>query len=147
MKTFRMFGMALLAIMLCVNLTSCSDDDDEGGMSSESREIIGEWSFVMTVTYYDKNGNPGTPVSERGTAVFRKDGTALLYGDEDYHWSLEDGIMTMQHYYPEEDREPGRLKVLTYTKIDSDSFMLYMEDFDEGSGKIVDSIKYVYTRK
>ena len=29
MKTFRFIGMALLAIVMCVNFASCSDDDEE----------------------------------------------------------------------------------------------------------------------
>ena len=29
MKTFRLIGMALLAVVMCVNLASCSDDDEE----------------------------------------------------------------------------------------------------------------------
>ena len=29
MKTFRLIGMALLAIVMCVNFASCSDDDEE----------------------------------------------------------------------------------------------------------------------
>ena len=28
MKTLRFIGMALLAVVLCVNLTACSDDDE-----------------------------------------------------------------------------------------------------------------------
>ena len=28
MKTFRFIGMALLAIVMCVNFASCSDDDE-----------------------------------------------------------------------------------------------------------------------
>lgn len=28
MKTFRFIGMALLAVVMSVNLTSCSDDDE-----------------------------------------------------------------------------------------------------------------------
>ena len=35
MKTFRLIGMALLAVVMCENFTSCSDDDEEsnGGKS------------------------------------------------------------------------------------------------------------------
>ena len=29
MKTFRLIGMALLAVVTCLNFTSCSDDDNE----------------------------------------------------------------------------------------------------------------------
>ena len=28
MKTFRLIGMALLAVVMCVNFASCSDDDE-----------------------------------------------------------------------------------------------------------------------
>lgn len=31
MKTFRLFGLLLTAVLLSCNLASCSDDDDEGG--------------------------------------------------------------------------------------------------------------------
>ena len=29
MKTFRLIGMALLAVVMCMNFTSCSDDEEE----------------------------------------------------------------------------------------------------------------------
>lgn len=32
MKTFRLIGMALLAIVMCVNFTSCSDDEEPSKM-------------------------------------------------------------------------------------------------------------------
>ena len=38
MKTFRLIGMALLAVVMCVNFTSCSNDDEEesnGGKSTQ----------------------------------------------------------------------------------------------------------------
>ena len=28
MKTFRLIGMALLAVVMCANFTSCSDDEE-----------------------------------------------------------------------------------------------------------------------
>ena len=36
MKTIRKFGMALLAVLVCVNFTSCSTDDDGGSPSNQS---------------------------------------------------------------------------------------------------------------
>lgn len=38
MRTFRFLGMALLSIMLCVNLTACSNDEEEKDLS-----FIGTW--------------------------------------------------------------------------------------------------------
>ena len=29
MKTFRLIGMALLIVVMCVNFASCSDDEEE----------------------------------------------------------------------------------------------------------------------
>lgn len=41
MKAFRLIGMALFAIMMCVNFTACSsDDDDEENFESS---LIGTW--------------------------------------------------------------------------------------------------------
>ena len=40
MKTFRLIGMALFAIMMCVNFTACSIDDDEENFESS---LIGTW--------------------------------------------------------------------------------------------------------
>ena len=35
MKTFRMIGMALMAVLMCVNFTSCSEDDDDFSSGGE----------------------------------------------------------------------------------------------------------------
>lgn len=39
MKTFRLIGVAMLAIALCVNFTACDDDEENVNMS----ELIGLW--------------------------------------------------------------------------------------------------------
>ena len=42
MKTFRMIGMALMAVLMCVNFTSCSEDDDtfDGASSNGAKSYI-----------------------------------------------------------------------------------------------------------
>ena len=64
MKTLRYIGMAILAVVLCTNLSSCSDDDDSSngngnGNSSDNGMKIstitwndGEWSEF----FYDNQG-------------------------------------------------------------------------------------------
>ncbi|MFK1867229.1 hypothetical protein ACIXFO_16805 [Bacteroides fragilis] len=43
MKTFRLIGMALLAVVMCENFTSCSDDEekptknDDGVITNQKR--------------------------------------------------------------------------------------------------------------
>ena len=54
MKTIRLFGIALITVLLCVGLSSCSkssDDDDNGGGSS-SASIEGTW-YLRSVIWYD----------------------------------------------------------------------------------------------
>ena len=53
MKTFRLIGMALLAIVMCVNFTSCSDDEEEQG---ETFNIEGTW-LLQSSKGYIENGN------------------------------------------------------------------------------------------
>ena len=44
MKTLRLFGLALMATLLSVNLTSCSNDDEP---STNPEELIGEWYLIQ----------------------------------------------------------------------------------------------------
>lgn len=48
MKTLRFIGMALLAVVLCVNFAACSDDDEPNG----NNPMVGEW-FCYQVTEGD----------------------------------------------------------------------------------------------
>lgn len=84
MKTFRFIGMALLAVVMCVNFTACSSDDDEGdapiknddGIITNQKRLVEinetykDDTSVMTFSYdskgrlitvirkdYDSNGN------------------------------------------------------------------------------------------
>ena len=45
MRTFRLIGMALLAVVMCVNFTSCSSDDDEEETNSEYKALLGSWQM------------------------------------------------------------------------------------------------------
>ena len=41
MKTVRYIGMALIAMVLCVGLASCSDDDEDGDKIYTNEELVG----------------------------------------------------------------------------------------------------------
>lgn len=52
MKTFRFIGMALLAVVMSVNLTSCSDDDepsknDDGIITNQKQLMQIKWWKMM----------------------------------------------------------------------------------------------------
>ena len=47
MKSFRLIGMALVAMMLSFGLSSCSDDDEEDAYKDYPQLIVGQW-FCFT---------------------------------------------------------------------------------------------------
>lgn len=65
MKTFRFIGMALLAVVMSVNLTSCSDDDEpsknDDGVITNQKQLVelrmtNEDGVSITEYSYDSNG-------------------------------------------------------------------------------------------
>ena len=57
MKTIRLFGVALLTVLLSVGFSSCSkSDDDNGGGTSAS--IEGKWYLKSEIWYGWKDGQP-----------------------------------------------------------------------------------------
>lgn len=47
MKTLRLIGMALIAVIMCVNFVACSDDEDESGNAAS---LIGTWKIEKVAT-------------------------------------------------------------------------------------------------
>ena len=57
MQTFRLIGMALLAIVMCVNFTSCSDDEEEPTKNDDG--IISNQKQLMQTTEEAMRANDG----------------------------------------------------------------------------------------
>ena len=57
MKTFRFIGMALLAIVMCVNFASCSDDEEEQG---ETYCTEGTWLLQSSKGYIENSNDKNT---------------------------------------------------------------------------------------
>ena len=77
MKTFRLIGMALLAVVMCVNFTSCSNDDEEesnGGKSTQEL-LQGVWYDAYT------DGYPYFIV-EKGYCYFSNQPSTVYYGEK-----------------------------------------------------------------
>lgn len=95
MRTFRLIGMALIAMLMCVNFTACSSDDDEikdddGVITSEKKlvemkETYKEDTNVMTFSYDSK----GKLIS-----VVEKD-----YSNESYITNITWGENTVKEVY------------------------------------------------
>ena len=46
MKTFRLLGMAIIAILISLNFASCSSDDEGEETNSEYKLLMGNWEDV-----------------------------------------------------------------------------------------------------
>ena len=65
MRTLRFIEMALIAVIMSVSFTACSDDDKD---DKQSNTVIGTWQ-VTTSTYSEEVGD---------TYTFYSNGTGLL---------------------------------------------------------------------
>lgn len=58
MKTLRMIGMALFAVLMCMNFASCSSsDDDEPEVDNENGIVTNEKKLISITEEYEDDGN------------------------------------------------------------------------------------------
>ena len=85
MKTLRLFGMAIVAVMLAMPATSCDDDDDDDDTQIETTEdgiVTGQKKLVKIVEYYeDSDGD-----ADLDTTILRYDskGRLIRWEEDDY---------------------------------------------------------------
>ena len=83
MKTFRFIGMALLAIVMCVNFASCSSDNDEesnGGKSTQEL-LQGVWydAYTDDCPYFIvEKGIATLPTNPQQFTMLRSTNTLLI---------------------------------------------------------------------
>ena len=118
MKTFRFIGMALLAIVMCVNFASCSSDNDEesnGGKSTQEL-LQGIWydAYTDDCPYF---------IVEKGYCYFANQPSTVYYVEK-YKYTFDSKSNTLMCYgYDEEsdtyDNEPWyiRVKSVSDTKL------------------------------
>mgnify|MGYP004511522351 FL=1 len=87
MKTLKLIGMALLAIVMSVSFIACSNDDDDDKEASTS--LVGTTWKVTSVDNADEDFNGWTNV----TATFNEDGTVTFNPNAGWNytrWTLND---------------------------------------------------------
>ena len=92
MKTLRLIGMALLAIVMSVSFIACSNDDDDNKEASTS--LVGTTWKVTSVDNADENFNGWTNV----TATFNENGTVTFNPNTGWNytrWTLNDNTLKM----------------------------------------------------
>lgn len=91
MKTLRLIGMAILAVVLSVNFAACSDDDEE----TANDELFS----IITSTAWEQDG-------DNDIFVVSSDGTGFIYGSPElwrsntktgfaFTWSYANDIVTV----------------------------------------------------
>ena len=108
--------MALIAVLMYVNFSSCSSDDDEDGTKTYAELIIGTWNLV------DEDYN--------GSLTFRTDGTGTATEDswsDPFTWKLSNSTITftMDNEDGTKDIWDSTIKELTETK-------LVLSSYDDG---------------
>ncbi|MCM1313187.1 MAG: hypothetical protein NC206_09060 [Bacteroides sp.] len=102
MKTLKYFSILLMTLLFSVNLTSCSDDDDD----EPSNPLIGTWveryqpsastGYVVTTFKFEKDGTGvQTTRIESSSSGFTLDPVSFLYSykDGDISIKFEDDVM------------------------------------------------------
>ena len=143
MRTFRLIGMTLLMVILAVNFTACSDDEEEEQTIIEQANLIGKWQSTWEKIHKVENGKEVVTSDEaytNGLWEFKIDGTCIeSYVDgghtETSRWSLKDNKLTISY-------DDGYSDVLTVNELTATKLVLAFEDWDtmEDGSKELDDI-------
>jgi hypothetical protein len=109
MKTFKLIGVALLTVLMCVGFSSCSKSDDDNGGSS-SNPLVGTWELSDEDGYYS-------------TVELKADGS---YCQIEYHRTT-DNIQRI---------DKGTYKILSVNG-NTYEVSIYIKERQESSGEIV----------
>lgn len=135
MKTLRLFGLTLMAILLSVNFTSCSNEDDP---TKDPEKLTGEW----ILTYEKEWGTEeGTNFNEETSYDFNtpEDGSEKMVIKE----GTNKNEFELTYYYYSESSEEWEYDYKMTIKLDGNNIILSEEDDEED----IVSSKYTYSLK
>ena len=115
MRTFRLIGMTLLMVMLTVNFTACSDDDDDNELSlpvdNTLELLIGTWEgtgevagrlFKFNEDYTYRYDTPYSNETENGTFEYFPNRYMFVTYYTTTNWGEENTIYTVVKITKEE---------------------------------------------
>lgn len=136
MRTFRILAALMMAVV-CVSLSSCSDDDENDKPVIEEANLIGKWQSTWEKIHTVENGKEVVISDEAytdGSWEFKADGTCIENGNTtSAHWTLKDNKLTIS--YNEGFEDDYTVKELTANKL-----VLVFEDWDntDDGGEVLD---------
>ena len=96
--------MTLLMVMLSVNFTACSNDEDEPTIGT-SQDLVGRWTLTWVKGWeFDDDGFKETwdEKADGEDLIFKADGTGRMesqYGDKySFNWSFENNKFECDYY-------------------------------------------------
>ena len=132
MKTLRMIGMALVAVLMGMNFASCNDDDAIE-KSAYSEQIVGKWeitNYASMGTWHDSYA-----FKNDGTMAFNTlghvDQSLIINGD----WNISGDKLTIELRY-DDYIEPKE-----YTIIEMKSDEMHWQDLKSGGKKSFKRLK------
>lgn len=148
MRTFRLLAALLMAV-LCVNLSSCSKDDDNSeNPTIDQANLIGKWQSTWERVHEIVNGKEVVTFDEANTNrfwEFKADGTCTQDGDSKvYKWTLKDNELTIIDSNMTEFTDIYIIKELTSSKL-----ILAFEDWDntdDGGEELDDVTTFTYKK-
>ncbi len=173
MRNFKLIGMALLAIMLCMNFVSCSDDDKDIDVIS----LEGTWGMTYC-KYFDyrdnslseEEYNPYAPSENNEKWVIKKLGdnkySCVVYvSDDKGNWEADGdwtGILNdnkiilsidddnddeedvvLNKSIPSISRNSGYNAYIIIKELTSDNLKLYLRYIEEGGEDYEETITFV----
>ena len=150
MRTFRLIGMTLLMVILAVNFTACSDEEEEEQTIIEQANLIGKWQSTWEKIHKVENGKEVVTSDEAYTNAlleFKADGTCIesrVEGGytETSRWSLNDNKLTLSY-------SDGYPDVLTINELTATKLVLafeYWDTMDDGSEELDDITTTTYKK-
>ena len=112
MKTLRIIGMAVVAIIMSVNFAACGDDDDD----FSTADLEGLWEGISSDFVEKENGqviDEGTEDLSDQRMKFNSDGTVIGYYKTNGRWEMEDEVGTWSY-------KDGKL----YTSVEGEGEMI-----------------------
>lgn len=124
MKTLRLIGMAIVAVMMCVNFASCSKDDDD--KSGDAASLVGKWKIEKTVDEdgaFDWDGYPYIMVTA-SNFYFTDEAGATKSDNSTYTYDAKNKVINAKYV------SGGQTYTIKVTKL-TDSELQFQWD-DEG---------------
>lgn len=132
MKTFKLIGMALVAIFYCVNFVSCHDDEEVGGNYNEL--IVGAWVTSYYDEYDEEYYEVTTTFYSNGTGITLEEGQTQEGGDT-FKWRISGKTITLTF-------DSGASSQATIEELSEHTLIITGCDEDTG-----ETITEYYTRK